>query len=97
MTNQEILEKAITKAIAGGWKEKPAALPMELFVGKMLDNLWVYNCIFNHDFAKALWGEVPNTGYLKAANLIPWKYHLQQMVIDDDPIAYLGDNLPVNK
>ena len=23
-----------------------------------------------------------------------WKHHLQQMVIADDPIAYLGENLP---
>lgn len=49
--------------------------------------------LFNHDFAKALWGEVPNSGYLKAANKIPWKYHLQQMVIADDPIKYLGENI----
>lgn len=48
----------------------------------------VYAIIFNHDFAKALWGGeiqvVPADPYTR----VNWKYHLQQMVIADDPIDY---------
>lgn len=40
--------------------------------------------IFSHDFAKAFWGEekpkVPIT---------LWQHHLQQMVLEEDPIKYL--------
>lgn len=58
--------------------------------------------IFNHDFTKALWGEEP------MLNLLPpgyepntyefegtyrWRYHLQMMVLADDPIKYLGEHL----
>lgn len=57
--------------------------------------------IYNHDFAKALWGEEPMelgsepvyprmdlTTYIE-----PWKYHLQRMVIADDPIQYLAEHI----
>ena len=62
--------------------------------------------IFNHDFAKALWGEpyvCSNCG--KPLNqhhegvaghsytVSEWRYHLQQMVIAPDPIKYLGEHL----
>ncbi len=59
-----------------------------------------------HDFAKALWGEEESaeviTRWHRQSNikddfigdLIPnWKKHLQQMVIAEDPIKYLGDNI----
>lgn len=63
--------------------------------------------IYDHDFAKALWGEQGFPGEFTGkypnpqleSNLIPggaqrgWKYHLQQMVVADDPIAYLADHL----
>lgn len=54
--------------------------------------VWEY-VIFNHDFAKALWGE-----RYEAIDGVPdfktgWQYHLQQMVIAKDPIVYLGEHL----
>jgi len=70
------------------------------------DNM--YGLIFSHDFAKALWGDwdmvetgrVYNAdGSLDGNNLITvfsgknWQYHLQMMVVADDPIAYLGSTL----
>lgn len=113
MTNQEILTKAIEKAITGGWDffgKKPIYFEVE---GEQLDThelmvsvklevnrYWsVYQSwiIFNHDFAKALWGEEiahRETEPFEYSETEAWKYHLQQMVIADDPIAYLGDNLP---
>jgi len=51
--------------------------------------------------AKALWGEeyidtgVPNGAVWQEENIeeLAWQYHLQNMVISEDPIKYLGDNL----
>jgi hypothetical protein len=127
-SDKEILEKAIQKAIDGGFGQ-PAdrSLKNSWFVdyGEEFDSIHdglmvkcydevcnVESIIFNHDFAKALWGEEP------ADKIIPgwedysdeepmyrsyddpalftganWKYHLQQMVISEDPIKYLGDNI----
>lgn len=75
--------------------------------------------IFNHDFAKALWGEGKNryvglieTGYYPSSvtgidnERLPieqwvkfngWQYHLQQMVIAEDPVEYLATHLPGDK
>lgn len=64
----------------------------------------IEHVIFNHDFAKAIWGEahIPPIALKsivieKKVGDIPflpaWQYHLQQMVINEDPIKYLGDNL----
>ena len=65
--------------------------------------------IYNHDFAKAIWpagrcicGETHNRGGI--IEIGPgkttlhelekdWQYHLQQMVISEDPIKYLGKSL----
>jgi predicted RNA-binding protein len=66
--------------------------------------------IYNHHFAKALWGEdriftvtyeVMNgvdfdnhpTYRSVTTGIKTWQYHLQQMVIADDPIKYLGENI----
>lgn len=58
--------------------------------------------LYDHDFAKALWGDVPNDW--REANMICypahrsfekpeavplWQYHLQQAVISEDPIGYM--------
>lgn len=64
--------------------------------------------IYSHDFARALWGErlrdartgnklvekkLPE-GVVEAHFAIPaWQYHLQQMVVAEDPIKYLGGNI----
>jgi hypothetical protein len=55
--------------------------------------------IFSHDFAKAFWGEgfdpeiteyveYPN-GAVEQEGVISWVYHLQQMVLEENPIDYL--------
>lgn len=68
----------------------------------IVDDCAFQKLIFNHDFAKALWGE----GYIIeqinrrdpksfsiGQEIYVWQYHLQQMVIADDPIVYLGEHL----
>lgn len=106
MTNQEILIKAIEKAVAGGWVDGDAAMSQlsvtpEWALGSQIP--FVMSIIFNHDFAKALWGDelqFPFAHWMRYRkidhqdNRIPaWQHHLQQMVIADDPIEYLGENV----
>lgn len=43
--------------------------------------------VFDKDFAKAFWGE-KHLGYRDFEGPT-WKYHLQQMVLEEDPIRYL--------
>lgn len=109
MTNQQILEKAVKQAQQNGYPYK------DITVGypdiKIGPNVFAFReIIFNHDFAKALWGKDgycyvnyeysndyeklgPNSGSGNFAKLEWWQYHLQQMVIADDPIKYLGENI----
>ncbi len=128
MSNQEILEKAIQKAIDGGWLRNIKRFEVLTYTYDNPDrdktlNLWVAKedgsgfrwdytlFIFNHDFAKALWGDKQIGINYSDLNKIPddifyenpdmesgleapaYKYHLQQMVISDDPIKYLGENI----
>lgn len=102
MTNQQILEKAIQKAIDGGWK--PATPHLDGFNAEFMamtinDTAELYSVIFSHYFAKALWGDsdddrkviVGETDWHKWP--LQWQYHLQMMVISDNPIEYLGQNI----
>lgn len=111
MTNQEILEKAIQKAIGGGyegyWKDRYESClhlsEMEYLISgnNIQDGKTVETLIFDKSFAKALWGEKHVTGVYysnevgstKEYNLSMWQYYLQQMVVAEDPIAYLGENI----
>lgn len=69
--------------------------------------------IFNHQFAKALWGDEVTISDCKCGADISkphsislgsgkhgqtverhgWQFHLQQMVISDDPVKYLGEHI----
>lgn len=137
MTNKEILEKAIKLAIDGGlgWTNPVVDTGDELgsihsgLMCRFNDELMnVESVIFNHDFAKALWGEEHKPFALIWARLsdkdallpyfnptvpkddpkqvmwavenhqiLAWQWHLQRMVVAEDPIKYLGDNLPGDK
>ena len=116
MTHQEILQAAIEKAIENGWdsirgmkvqgiRKTPTHRYVKLTVnddGMVGGEEFAHEeIIYNHDFAKALWGEInvgtgtdTTLGGMDYPDEAPaWQHHLQQMVISDDPIAYLGDNL----
>lgn len=111
MTNQEILTKAIQKAIEGGWKQ-PDSLQFTdhseyvIYNVNGLDDAWsvfkIRELLLNREFAKALWGEAPEEcgcdcdggpDYFDREEMPAWQYHLQQLVISEDPIKYLGENL----
>lgn len=112
MSSQQILEKAVQKAIDGGWAphNKPRRWDAREimhwykfgeFSSRQADDDNWKKFIFNHDFAKALWGEgkveytitctCHNNSNEQNYNL--WQHHLQNMVVAEDPIKYLGDNL----
>ena len=118
MDNQQILEKAIKKAIDGGWRSPGKFIEYNPRVDTWTDgivsfkikgdtyfstSLSVAYIIFNHDFAKALWGEAElkgldaiigeNDPISGATRTHYWQYHIQMMVIADDPIEYLGKNI----
>lgn len=91
MTKEEVLQKSIRKAIINGWKPD------------YMDGYNHPACIiFSHDFAKYFWGntvitplsvtfkdnEIRNNEVVTIAGTI-WQYHLQQMVLQADPLKYL--------
>lgn len=109
MTNTEILQKAIEKAVGNGFKIKiDGYIELHLFdwvnenfeqYKNLLGTVGLKDVIFNHSFAKAFWGENQiTTADLSRSNNkkfigsmalgISWKYHLQQMVLEEDPIHY---------
>jgi hypothetical protein len=112
---EEILAKAIERAISNGWrptgfaihKLNPDRIVEHMFelegwtVDEWYEGSGSYS-IFNHDFAKALWGkEIIDTGMVRvnkdldyeAVTMPLWKFYLHQMVIAEDPIKYLGENI----
>ena len=100
--DKDILEKAIAKAIVGGWKYyegeegQPDADEILNIIQSSTHTIQCYeHIIFNKGFAKALWGDDYIANKKMFANHA-WQYHLQNMVISDDPIKYLADNLPVD-
>lgn len=123
MTHQQILAKAIQKAINNGWNDSNDLLKNGGY--DPVEKAWYYDekvcdlekVIFNHDFAKALWsnywycqshehglhwskrrvkdftkGELAEMDRICAPYRI-WQYHLQEMVISDEPIQYLGEHI----
>ena len=62
MTNKEILQKAIDKAIDGGWEQEQPTFsgrPEWPNIHIRADDYSPKDIIFNHEFAKALWGDRP--------------------------------------
>lgn len=76
----DILSQAIKKATANGWK-----------YDEYYDGGYPYYMLWQHGFAKALWGEEHYDD--DEHEPVNWAYHLQQMVLAKDPIEYLGKNL----
>lgn len=109
MTDEWIFTRAIQKAIDGGWDllrggeviEAPGGLFARDSAGIKYS---VNDVIFNHDFAKHLWGDdeyIACKGCKRYHyddtdmndNIPPFKYHLQQIVTADNKIKYLGENI----
>lgn len=118
MTNQQILTKAIQKAIDGGWNlYKFMECEGEPTQWRVHDNgvlevpfvrgggnmKVLHDYLFDPKFAQALWGQEeagtedfysPKHNELSGSSWPKmWQYHLQQMVVADNRIKYLGENL----
>jgi hypothetical protein len=95
MTEQEILKKAIEKAVENGYNGWDID---QIITDYRVGNPLFVAVIFSHDFAKAFWGESEHkveTMYFFNDKPEPtevieiWQFHLQQMVISENPIKYL--------
>jgi hypothetical protein len=109
VSDKEILQRAIELAIERGWKtDSPNAKAIIDWFERGDPPMYQECIIFNHEFAKALWGERDwkdidieerPFGLWDGGpewfefNGKMWQYHLQQMVISPDPIKYLGENI----
>ncbi len=93
MTNEQILKKAIEKA------SKNEKTLIDFFAGdfhikSFLESDCYYAIIFEHRFAKAFWGVNPikpigNYSKKKKWLQANWETHLQQMVLEKEPLKYL--------
>ncbi len=94
MSNEEILKKAIEKAKSHEGALNDIKIDMEKYGCIYVSNYyWV---IFSHDFAKHFWGEERTVGITNNCHIcgtfyepIAWQYHLQQMVLESEPLKYL--------
>ena len=97
-TDLEVLNKAIEIAIKNGLEDD---IPHSMFSFEFHTWNW-HNTIFSHNFAKAFWGDKyvchecmkPLSEKHKGSGghkytTIAWKGHLQQMVLENNPIDYL--------
>ena len=96
MTDDKVLRLAFAKAGGNGDKFCLEYLAsMTSHSSYSLDTISRVAC-FRHDFAKAFWGEEeikippPPKGERRAYVVAcDWKYHLQQMVLEENLIDYL--------
>lgn len=93
MTDKEIFKKAVFMAKDKGMK-RPFNIPIAstgewvvpIDFGRECD-AWI---ILSSNFAKAFWGEEEEKlDMMGEIVLQKWKHHLQQMVLEENPIDYL--------
>lgn len=104
MTNEQILKKAIEKAVENGWNAPKDW--KEIF--RWTPKICYWSIIFSHDFAKEFFGKKPirwfyagEKGKMEINPLHPdwitvsgwklenWQYHIQIMVLEKEPLKYL--------
>lgn len=112
MTNEEILIKAIKKAVKNGYKSVvPKYLHItESGIGMFQENvaehieyLSVDRIIFDHNFAKAFWGEechshsdnVSSRDCPYDCEIPKWKKEIQKLALSKDRFQYIKGNYPL--
>ena len=79
---KKIIKYAVERGWKGYWEDLPeAGIPCESHSVESSETC-IYTLLFNHDFAKAVFGEKG------VAAWIAWKWHLREAVISKDPIDY---------
>ena len=94
MTNQEILKKAVTKASYNSG--------ITFLMPPVINGYGIYRTIFDHDFARAFWGEeyvcsnclhslssYPCSKLGHKYSGIEWQLRLQQMILKKEPLKYI--------
>ena len=90
MTNKEILQKAIEKAINNGFKhEQMLTENPEMLALQLLSTFNENFLIFSHEFAKVFWGTKKRYDMNLHYEEPIWQYHLQRMVLEKEPLKYL--------
>ena|SRR3990172_2242560 len=103
MTKEEILRLVIKKAVSNGYRDDPYIynniyICDNGFINWSCTNRLHLNAIlFSHDFAKAFFGDTRVNMAVEYICADPdcivsdkiWGYHLQKMVLEDDPLKYL--------
>lgn len=95
MTDKEILYKAIVKAKKNGWVvDFPIKDIKEILTyNSHITPAIYYWIIFEHDFAKAVWGEevidFKSWDCYRPRSLKRYEFYLQQMVLEKEPLKYL--------
>jgi hypothetical protein len=111
MTHVEILTAAITKAVENGWRGADKWWEVFNSYGSIRferrsavsgpgDYCDIEKVLYDHEFARALWGDAEGTmpyvyedGDEHYKRLKSWQYNLQQMVIAEDPVLYLAEHM----
>lgn len=83
MNNEQILKQAIEKAYPDTKHQEKGDL-LEYAKGQIKRD-GAYRLIFSHDFAKAFWGK----RIMGTVGPPEWSYHLQQLVLEHEPLKYL--------
>lgn len=99
MTTEEILKKILQKAIQNGYYMKGASAQTQQYnvVTKTFEivptTLCINDIIFDHDFARAFWGEIEYTyagnGEISGYKNYGWKRNIEKMALAKDRIKYL--------
>lgn len=92
MSDVEILQTAIRKAIELGGYVFHSGFTLRTVPEKLLIQKRYYGIIFSHEFAKAFWGDeirYNKTRKTKILYISKWAHHLQQMVLEEEPLKYL--------
>ena len=96
MKNEQILKKAIEKAVEGGYVHHIDQLSYDDFFIDCCGEIDSIDCgtcpvhinfiIFDINFAKAYWGEEYRGSSFGIKN---WEHNLQQMVLEEDKLKYI--------
>ena len=102
MTREVILKKAIRKSMENGWLFEGYDFDKGWEEYSWIEE--TRNIIFSHNFAKAFWKpqdcqcechkhhgilREEHSPFESCCKCASWEYHLQTMVLEEDPILYL--------
>lgn len=120
LSDSEVLTTCITRAIENGWTppylDTPAVAGISfsdyktrIRFGSIVggETLAIEEVIFDHSFARSLWGDewktaeildrIPETDTYRIGTINPsWQFHLQALVVAPDRIQYLREWLQEN-